>query len=70
MDCVGHQLFACAAFASYEDGGVALRDLGDQVVNGLHPFGVSDNIGWAEALLKLGLKPQVLFQQAMPLLLS
>jgi hypothetical protein len=70
MDCVSHKLFACSALASYEDGGVALGNLLNQVVNGLHDLRVTDNIGGAKALLKLGLKPQVLFEQAMLFLLS
>ncbi|OPZ05947.1 MAG: hypothetical protein BWZ08_02381 [candidate division BRC1 bacterium ADurb.BinA292] len=64
VDRVGDQFLAGAALAADQDGGVALADLGDEVVDVLHDVGVADDVGRAEAILEFLLEALVFGEEA------
>jgi len=70
VDSMCDEFFADAAFSTDEDGGVALGDLSDEVVDDLHGMRVTDDIGGPESVFELGLEARILFEEAMAFLLS
>ncbi len=55
VDGVSHAFLADAAFALEQDGGFAAGDLRDEVVDGLHGLGLTDDVRGPEAGTELGL---------------
>ena len=70
VDRRGDELLADAALAADQHRGVALGDLGDQVVDRLHRLGVADDVRGAEAVLELLLEALVLLDEPLALLLG